>query len=272
MDGGLGRLVTSGLPIDDPRCPLAGSGASAGVSHRLASHVLVAADADGVMLLDLRRGRYMALNPVASTVVEGVRAGHTAAEIALRLATRYQVPHELAARDAQRFLQSLIEKSLVEPMAADAPSSVEPTGPADGAAPLEANALNRLDVETARGWIVPAYLILVAVDIALRLLGFGKVYRWLDHLPSGRHRADAARAGRIAAAVDGAASMYFTRAWCLQRSLVTLILLRTRGWPAQLVLGVRRMPFTAHAWVELAGRVVNDDPRVRRRFTVLQHR
>jgi hypothetical protein len=234
--------------------------------------VLVAADADGVMLLDIRHGRYMALNPVASTVVEGVRAGHTVAEVALRLATCYQVPHERAAGDAQRFLQSLIEKGLVEPTAADALSAVEATGPADRAEPLEANALNRLDVGTARGWIVPAYLILVAVDIGLRLLGFGKVYRLLDHLPSGRRRADTARADRIAAAVDRAASMYFTHAWCLQHSLVTLILLRARGWPARLVLGVRRMPFTAHAWVELAGQVVNDDPRVRRRFAVLQHR
>jgi hypothetical protein len=49
-----------------------------------------------------------------------------------------------------------------------------------------------------------------------------------------------------------------------------MLLMRLRGWPAELVLGVRRMPFAAHAWVEVRGRVVNDDPRVQRQYSVLE--
>jgi hypothetical protein len=34
--------------------------------------------------------------------------------------------------------------------------------------------------------------------------------------------------------------------------------LRAFGIPATLVIGARRLPFQAHAWAEVNGRVVND--------------
>jgi hypothetical protein len=76
---------------------------------------------------------------------------------------------------------------------------------------------------------------------------------------------------RICEAVDTAAAFYFKRAWCLQRSAAQACLLRTRGLPARLVIGVHRVPFLAHAWVELDGRVVNDDPRVRRFYEAIEN-
>lgn len=45
---------------------------------------------------------------------------------------------------------------------------------------------------------------------------------------------------------------------CLSRSLAVFSMLRARGVTAQLVLGVRSTPFTAHAWVQHRGRVLND--------------
>ncbi len=44
---------------------------------------------------------------------------------------------------------------------------------------------------------------------------------------------------------------------------------RRRRGPARFVVGVRPMPFLAHAWVEVAGTVVNDWPRVRQFYPPL---
>lgn len=52
---------------------------------------------------------------------------------------------------------------------------------------------------------------------------------------------------------------------CLLESLVLWYLLRRRGFDADLLLGARTLlgPLEAHAWVELDGRVLNDDANVR---------
>ncbi len=59
-------------------------------------------------------------------------------------------------------------------------------------------------------------------------------------------------------ALNNAAVFYPRRAECLQRSAVLTCLLRRYGLPAEMVIGTQKLPFRAHAWVELDGRVVND--------------
>src|SRR6266481_4563038 len=70
--------------------------------------------------------------------------------------------------------------------------------------------------------------------------------------------------GQICCAVQRACVWYPKRALCLQRSAVTACLLKSCGLPAQMVVGIRDMPFMAHAWVEVNDAVVNDWPGVRR--------
>ncbi|WP_083224804.1 lasso peptide biosynthesis B2 protein [Sphingomonas panacis] len=45
---------------------------------------------------------------------------------------------------------------------------------------------------------------------------------------------------------------------CLTRSLAMFSVLRARGVTANLVIGVRSEPFSAHAWVQYEGTVLND--------------
>lgn len=54
---------------------------------------------------------------------------------------------------------------------------------------------------------------------------------------------------------------------CLVLALSTCALLRARGVPCRFAIGVRARPFAAHAWVEWAGTVVNDDLENVRKFT-----
>jgi hypothetical protein len=64
---------------------------------------------------------------------------------------------------------------------------------------------------------------------------------------------------RTAHRVALAAAFYPRRALCLEQSLALYVLLRRRGVPAVLRLGVQPRPFYAHAWVEAFGQPVNEE-------------
>jgi hypothetical protein len=122
----------------------------------------------------------------------------------------------------------------------------------------------------AVAWILPALAGLLAADVCLRLAGFGRCLEAVRRLkPRRRTTAPLARARSLAESVNRAAAFYFRRAWCLHRSLVTVLLLRAAGFPATMAVGACRLPFGAHAWVEIGGEVVNDSSQVKRRFLVL---
>jgi hypothetical protein len=119
---------------------------------------------------------------------------------------------------------------------------------------------------------VQAWFGLLIFDLMIQL-GFARVH---DRLRRCRCRTNPARStGRLEAddvvwAVEEACVWYVKRAACLQRSVVTTWLLRWHGQPAEMVIGFRPLPFESHAWVELAGRVVNDLQQYPRVFTVLE--
>ena len=56
---------------------------------------------------------------------------------------------------------------------------------------------------------------------------------------------------------------------CLQRSAATACLLKNYGVHAEMVIGTQQMPFKAHAWVEVAGKVVNNKPYTPEIYVVL---
>jgi transglutaminase superfamily protein len=121
-------------------------------------------------------------------------------------------------------------------------------------------------LEAAAAWCA-----LLAVDLLLRLGGFERFLRVVRSCPTwGSRGQDLAASRRISAAVDRAATHYFKRAWCLQRSATNVFLLRLRGIEARLVIGARKLPFGAHAWVEVGEHVVNNHPIVRERYAVLE--
>jgi hypothetical protein len=74
----------------------------------------------------------------------------------------------------------------------------------------------------------------------------------------------------LCAAVDWATVVYPEKSWCLSRSAVSTCLLRTLGIRATMVVGVRPRPFSSHAWVEVEGRVVNDEQIVGERYSPIE--
>ena len=73
---------------------------------------------------------------------------------------------------------------------------------------------------------------------------------------------------RVCMAVNYACIWYPKQALCLQRSFVTTYLLRKHGVAAQMVLGAQKLPFKAHAWVEVDGRAINERSNVQATYAV----
>jgi len=113
-----------------------------------------------------------------------------------------------------------------------------------------------------------ALLGLMAYDLLVLCGNFStlhyKVRRWpVSHSRSLKHTTD-----QVCAAVNRACSWYPKRSLCLQRAAVTACLLRSCGIPADMVLGAQKIPFKAHAWVEVGGRAINELSDVQRVYCV----
>lgn len=116
---------------------------------------------------------------------------------------------------------------------------------------------------------IRAYLALIRFDYFLARKNFAGLYGAVRRRPCRSDAVTAATAEQICAAVDLACIWYWKHVLCLQRSAATACLLKDHGVPAQLVIGAQHMPFRAHAWVEVNGRVVNDKSYTNELYAVL---
>lgn len=114
-----------------------------------------------------------------------------------------------------------------------------------------------------------AYRTLVLLDIYLASGDFPELYKKVRTCPTRTRLSDPRDIERILDAVDLAVIWYWKEVLCLQRSAAATCLLKRHGVPAQLVIGAQKMPFKAHAWVEIEGRVVNDKPYIGDMYAVL---
>ena len=114
-----------------------------------------------------------------------------------------------------------------------------------------------------------AFSLLVVVDFYLQRAGFETLYRKLRSYPVAQKTIAPGGVETLSSAVDAACIWYPKEVLCLQRSAATACLLRKFGIPAQMIIGVRRMPFKAHAWVEVNSKVVNDKPYMPEMYAVL---
>jgi hypothetical protein len=234
---------------------------------RPAAHVRAALAADGGVLLDLRSGRYVALNAVAAALWRALLAGAALDDVLARVARDGAQPVERVRRDAEEFLSRARAAGLLEP------GSGNPAAPDDGAAsvPERAEPTELQQAATpARLWLPAAWCLVFGFERARRLLGFARLHTLLHRLPRRARRRDLARARTLAATVNRAAQLQPGRAECLERSAAALALLRLLGWPVEMVIGVQPRPFVAHAWIELDGRVLNDRQEVRSTYIALE--
>jgi transglutaminase superfamily protein len=117
--------------------------------------------------------------------------------------------------------------------------------------------------------VLRAYLRLILFDLYLARGNFKALYHRVRACPTRTIPLPANAIERVCSAVDLASIWYWKEVLCLQRSAATACLLKRYAVPAQMVIGAQQMPFKAHAWVEVDGRVVNDKPYMREMYAVL---
>lgn len=115
-----------------------------------------------------------------------------------------------------------------------------------------------------------AYYKLIRLEFYLARGNFAAIHKQVRNYTI-RNRAVAVDTiERVCLAVDMACIWYCKEVLCLQRSAATVWLLRSHGIPAHMVIGAQQLPFKAHAWVEVDGRVVNDKPYMPQIYEVLE--
>lgn len=118
--------------------------------------------------------------------------------------------------------------------------------------------------------IMQAYWNLISFESSLKRHDFAALYRKVHQYPISAQPSTPEILRRVCSAVDIACIWYWKQTFCLQRSAATVCLLRKHGIEAQLIIASQYIPFQAHAWVEVEGKVVNDRLDVQKTFVVLE--
>lgn len=121
--------------------------------------------------------------------------------------------------------------------------------------------------------LAEAYLILTIVSFFLRLFGFKFIHQFaLRSFWKGDTSSSLTNPSllyRIVEKINQASQWHLIGMGCLQRSFTAFLMLRRRGIPVNLCIGVSKFNFRAHAWLEHHGLVVNEDPKVRQIYSQL---
>jgi Transglutaminase-like superfamily len=117
--------------------------------------------------------------------------------------------------------------------------------------------------------VFEAYVRLLWLEVYLVRANFSALYYRVRNFPVLSIKTAPLTAEAICHAVDLASILYPKQVLCLQRSAVTVCVLRHHGFRAQLVIGAQHMPFKSHAWVEVEGCVANDKAYIPEIYSVL---
>jgi hypothetical protein len=120
------------------------------------------------------------------------------------------------------------------------------------------------------GLVLSAYVELVRFDRYIAHGDFAALYEKVRGTCVQISREPSLSCEQICHAADVACIWYWKRVLCLHRSSVLTCMLRRQGKNAELVIASRRLPFQAHAWVEIEGRAVNERPDVCETYSVLE--
>ena len=109
---------------------------------------------------------------------------------------------------------------------------------------------------------------LLAYDILSTVCRFQTIYSIVRGWTINSKTEESGVIDRVCMAVNYACVWYPKQTLCLERSFVTTYLLRKHGVPAQMVLGAQKLPFKAHAWVEVDGQAVNERSNVQATYAI----
>jgi hypothetical protein len=109
-----------------------------------------------------------------------------------------------------------------------------------------------------RRHLIEAAVMLAVAGLAVRLLKPATVFAWAKRPPRRVRRFVSDEIGWVSWAVEAAGATPWLRSLCLPKALAAQAMLRRRGIPSRVCLGVARKgdQLTAHAWTEAGDQVV----------------
>lgn len=88
--------------------------ATQGIEMKIPEHVRTTMAQDGAVLLDIKRGHMVTLNPIGSIIWQQLADGRTPEQIVVLLATEFGVPQQQVSADVDEFLEQLEAQHLIE--------------------------------------------------------------------------------------------------------------------------------------------------------------
>ena len=241
-------------------------------AYRIAPDVCFSTDGDGTIILDVQGGKFHSLIQSGSRVWSIIAAhpgGITRSELVDQFMKADEFTNEPRAgieSAIDRVVQQLTRDKLLDTDRAKQRSALQTfncnvcVGLAT-AIRYAGNTLIRFRNAPAAAFIEFAFY-----EAIRKFGGFYARHRIIERWPIAKQQTDAAELPALCEAVHTAAVWYPKQTLCLQKASVTTSLLRQHGFQADMKIGIRKQPFHAHAWVEVAGQVVGDDPSVRKYF------
>ncbi|MBE0550539.1 MAG: lasso peptide biosynthesis B2 protein [Rubrivivax sp.] len=216
---------------------------------RLAGHVRTCAMSDQVVLLDLRRNRYLALGLKQWEILSGTTNMPPVGRPGGR---------EDRQDDIRRLSGSLLRQGILTSLPNhgahdDAVQSPDSSLDVRGATPYSAIGANRV------------WRFMVAATWAAAALRLRSLRSIVDHVARRSSRLDHPEAAHQAGLRDAVAAfealrplMFTARDKCLYDSLALACFMASEGLKTQWVIGVKTQPFAAHSWVQAGTVVLND--------------
>lgn len=139
--------------------------------------------------------------------------------------------------------------------------------------PIKAGGLHEYQWDTKTSWqpfknskrwdIFKAFCILVKIHWIMKRRGIGGILHYIEkYSRKKRLIPDEIKVQTLADTIDAASLIYPKKTFCLAWATTFVIMARKKGWDSQLVIGIQSHPFYAHAWAEIKGKVIHDDPAI----------
>ena len=146
-------------------------------------------------------------------------------------------------------------------------------GKAIASSPIKAGGLHDYQWDTKPSWkpfkqankyqVLKAFFELARIHRALKRQGIKGVLNAIEKTPQVDLRIPTqVEIQQLANLVDAASMLYPKKTFCLAWAATFVRLARKNNWNSQLVIGVQASPFYAHAWAQIDGKVIHDDPSI----------
>lgn len=231
--------------------------------------IFLIANSDGGVLLDMDNDEFLKLDAIAAEMWISLARGKTEGEVATRIAVAHEVARDRVLEDVRGLVREMASQCITpEQTNYDTPHPVDDAiGGKENSFPWYGHDLTRPRPKAGVLSIAMAFFGLLLFDLLLSFKSLKSLCAMVSSWElKSRTWLDKDVIGRICVAVEAACVWYPKKAVCLQRSAVTTCLLRNCGVAARMVLAARPMPLLFHAWVEVAGNVINDHPTVARAY------